>query len=1088
MQQQQPSPSMLVELEALLDRLYQGQVSNEEKQRIEQQLRQYRRTSFNWRYCLEHLDTFRNNQYLWYFAASTIEEMIRGTATWKQLDQSERQQVLHGLMRVMRSYPADVPPLQRDKVAHMLVQVVQKTGSSDPANSYGTFVEVTVELLRDKFQLGLALCRAIGENVGRSASAPEDFTETVQRHAPRIMHEVNRCCGLFAMMATGSPTGTPLDALPPDCKHRYCIQLMELVHQYFTWMRLDQLDAALIGNVAMLACAGDPKMTDAATGSVSALTELLHRNECMGVEPGRRLAEAIFSILVHVTQNSTDDFYQLRVCDLLRQYMKRGWPHGDLLLARGDEVLMMLFRFTVDCAKTELALYLADRVSLWKYVLSEPRIQLNPLLAQQLLGFMHSTLFLRNFPIFEQFHTNDLDANCLEMNLDHYHNQCYDLIIQLAQLLAPNQLQELMQSVLLSNGGHADKGGNPYIDCVQLFRAMVEALRGNGLALGQYSENQIRLCMVDYVAASRLAVELTRAVYSRLAPVDEYVHEATVAHIQLLVELSGLLQPLLQLCKRMRHAKSIFSALTQLILETMHYMQLGPASNVHVAGLGLIERRISPIVTSEMLHAIVTELPRYLVDYQLPAADAGRWMEMVRAALELLDLFLSKALLGPRTSTLVLEQLSKCGGLAKLPHLDRATRGKAYWVVCGCLLQAEQEMMREQGAIATASNNNNNNNPTNGLPSAMLNQYVGTIARGLVEFQPNQWAQSPGDGQNQMVRVLVGELRDLTDLLAYFETHSSSTMRNRLAHAMARPIEQMLAIFRGTSGSLMVAIDATGVELVDSLLDFCNQAVSALQSKLDMRQLQQVIDTLHQLFTAEERYGKYRLRSANTLLGMFRKLVPDPRNQSLMPVIVQVVLQQMLPAMADDTRFNRVEDSFTYEDVLVELYSLLNDLLHHRWQYFVVSNLMMSGEPDMRTILQTESFLAIMNAYGYVLTSHTHYPRVVRYVLKSLVMLDERRNLFRLPFFVERLMDDFIRSLLELALSNTGSLLLEQIAKTLYGISRVDPLRIRVVMFGLNLPTDTTTFNMLQAADDPPSFQAVIERMVKEANARASEL
>ena len=89
---------------------------------------------------------------------------------------------------------------------------------------------------------------------------------------------------------------------------------------------------------------------------------------------------------------------------------------------------------------------------------------------------------------------------------------------------------------------------------------MCNFFRGNGLALGQYSENQIRLCMVDYVAASRLAVELTRAVYSRLAPVDEYVHEATVAHIQLLVELSGLLQPLLQLCKRMRHAKSIFSA------------------------------------------------------------------------------------------------------------------------------------------------------------------------------------------------------------------------------------------------------------------------------------------------------------------------------------------------------------------------------------------------------------------------------------------------------------------------------------------------------------------------------------------------
>uniref|UniRef100_A0A182KBG3 Importin N-terminal domain-containing protein n=1 Tax=Anopheles christyi TaxID=43041 RepID=A0A182KBG3_9DIPT len=1073
------------EVEALLERFYHNQTNNEEKQRIDLKLQELQLTSFNWRYCLAHMDTF-NNPYLWFFAANTVERTV--VTMWKCLNQQDRQQLRHSLLQLFSGYPADVPAVQRDKVAFIMAQVGRQ-GCSDNANSYGQFVEAVLQLLRNKFMLGLALCGAIGDSVLQNKVGPADFLQIVQRYTPQIMHELNRLCALFALMAGGNSSGIELDAVTPERKNQYCCQLMAVVQQYFSWMRLDQLEAMVINNITILACSGEV-LRDGAIGSVGALTELLYRNECLAPEAGSQLAAGVFGILVHATHKQSDELYQDKVCELVRQYMKRGWPQGEQMLAHGDEMWLHLFRFMLS-AKTPQALM--DRVNVWTYIVGgsryaddgdaiwqqqgAPRLQLSPQFAQQLTSFLNTSLFFHTYPDLEHFDDEELDENS-ETELQRFQNQNLDLIVQLMQWLEPKQVEDFIMSMLLSTGVPS-----PFTEGKQLFRAMIEAVRGNEQSLERYTEHQIRVCMVDYITASKLSIELCGALYAKFPQVDSIIHQATAGHIHLLLELTGLLPVIMQLSLRMSTvSQQIYSALAQFILETKNHIQLGPLAKVHVAGQGTVDRRISPVVSHEMMHALMTRLPHYLHDYRIPT-DNKQWMGVVRAAIDLISFYMSHALHGPQTCTLVYEQLGQCGVNSNLVHLDRSTRNQVFRMVCNCLLQLEQE------ATFLVANNNNSINGGPGNPSVLLEQYVSSIGNGLLGFRPDQWLQAPVDAQKRTVRMLVDEMSDLTDLLAYFETPSSSMMRTRLANAMFRLVEQVLTIFRSTiCVSTWSANDASACELINVLLDFCCQAVSALQSKLNMHLLKQVIDLLHELFTAEERFGVHRLRSARMLLRTFRKLVPDPRNKTLMPDIIQVVLQELLPIVANDERFTERDESLRYEDVLSELYDLLHDLLHHRWQYFVVTNPMMTSEPGLRSIVQPESFIAIMNAYGYVLTSNTGYPQVVRIVLSSLIMLDERRNLYRLPLFVDRLADNFIRSLLRLALSDTGHMHLDLISKTLYGMSRVDPFRLKVVMCDMDLSRQANTFKMLQTADDPSSFLAVIEQMVKDDKARSAEV
>uniref|UniRef100_A0A182PT57 Importin N-terminal domain-containing protein n=1 Tax=Anopheles epiroticus TaxID=199890 RepID=A0A182PT57_9DIPT len=1090
-----PSSSPPYEVVALLDRLYNKQSDNEEKHAIQQQLQQYQGTTFNWRYCLAHLNEF-NDPYVWFFAINTVERTVN--LQWHQLNPAERQHLRQSLLQLFSEYPPNVPAMHRDKMAHLLARVERRECCIADSTAYGAFVETVTQLLERKFPLGLALAGAIGDSVIETMNreGPSSFLQIVHRYAPSIMSALNRYCRLFVTLAMGMSSGTEFDLVSAERKNQYCCQLLAVVQQYFSWMRLDQLDAALMSNLAVLACSWDV-MRDGALGGVGAYTELLYRNERLAPAAGVQLAIGVYGVLDAVVKKPTDELYQDKVCDLLRQYMKRGWPYNSGLQACTDALLQNLFEFTISSKSPQA---LMDRVNLWTYVCGGPRYaddedavwpmqqqqeeqqpfrpQLSADYAHQLMSFLNMTLFFQSYPSLDQLDDDEQDENS-ETELQRYYNQHIDLIVLLVQRLEPEQLDNALRTLLM-----AINLPTPFGEGRRLFHAMVDTFKGWCQMLDGFGEQEIRTCMMDYATASKLAVALATALHGKFQSVDYIIYQVTASHIQLLIELSGVMSAFVQFANRMvAISQQLFQALVQFIIETKNWIQLGPETNVHIEGYGVHTRKISPAASTEQLFSIISLLPKYLKHY--PDANEDNWMPVVCAAIELITFFIANvALCGPQTCTFVFNQLyqGECVS-SKLAYLKRSTRIQVYRMVCFCLLRLESEVKD----AAT------NNSPAAGGPtpdSPRLVQYLGVIGSGILDFHPDCWSKASTTEQQQITQTLTAELNDLTDLLIYFDTQMSSVMRTHLGNAMYRMVEKVIYIFRCTQFvSGLAANDASGCQqLIDALLDFCAQTVGTLQSKLDMVLLKQVVELLHELFVEEGKLGLRRLRCAHTLLKTLRKLVPDQRNRALVPVLMQVVLDELLPVVTRDDRFRADREGLLqYEDVLGEQFALLHDLLHHRWQHFVDTSPLMRLDPQERGMVQPEAFLAVMHAYGYVLTACVGYPQVVGTVLASLEMLEERRSLYKLPVFANQLMPLFVPSLLKLAVSDIGAMHMEQLAKSLYGMSRIDPMLILTTICNMGLVRDSAIYHMLETVDDFTTFHTLLQQIAKEAKTRLPE-
>ncbi|XP_053669426.1 uncharacterized protein LOC128719810 [Anopheles marshallii] len=1055
--------SLLLAVQELLSRFYSSQTNNEEKKAIELQLQELQTTSFNWRTCLAYLNTF-DNSHLWFFAATTIERTVN--FLWNHLNPMDQTQLHTGLFDLFINYPTDVPALQRDKVAKIIATIARQQCISNE-NNYEEFVTHVLQLMENKFFLGMALVAAIGDTVTSAENTQAtNFTDTVSRHTPNIMQALNKYCTVFVILVRGGSQPTVFDSMNDERKNQHCSQLLNIIQQYFSWMKLEQVEPLMVGNISFIACSWQ-MLRDGAIEAIGALTELLYRNESLTHEAGQQLAQGVYHILAQETIKASDDLYQEKVCDLVRQYIKRGWPYE-----QGDRsrLLHRLLEITL-CIKTPHALM--DRINIWSHVCGSRYAEdienehclvgtdLSPEFAQQLMGFLTTTLFFRSFAYLEMLDDDEFDDNS-ETELNRFQNQSIDLICQLLRFLEPPMLEETMMALLENNSS------SPYVDGNTFFRGMAQATQGNAQLLQRYEDERMtRLCMVDYITACNLVVEMAMVLYGRHPVIDFALHQTTVGHIQLFFEITDALDPVVDMCTRMVSFNPyIFPALARLIMQIKLCMQISSSTQSN-EGQTYATRKICDIVTNEQKFMLVTKLPRYIMHQN--SVDPAAWTRVIIATIKLLNVYLSEKMLGPKTSSMIFDVLKGDIMHSKLFHLEKETRSLVYRTVCTCILMMYDENIANTDEI---------------LPSAVLEKYICMIATVLLDSRPTLWEHLEFEHQKRIIEAITDELQHLTYIMSYYESQSS-IMRSRLSCAMYQVIEHVLIVFRGSlAASSWVTHDKESSRLFKVLLEFCSYSVSTVQFKRDLPLLKEIVQLLKELFTAEEKIGVHRLRSALTLLNTFRQLVMDPHSRTLLPDIIRVVIDELLPVVASDERYTEKEESLRYEDVLNRLYDLLHDLLHHRWQYFVETNPLGRMDPAVRRIIQPEAFLAIMNAYGYALLSNTGYSLVVGTVLRSLDTLHMRRNLYRLQQFSEHLMQHFVKLLLKLAVSNPGFIHVEQIIKVLYGMADVDPVKLKTIICSLGMTHDLNTFHMLRTAADFSTFRVALLKIINEAKAQ----
>uniref|UniRef100_A0A182W5S3 Importin N-terminal domain-containing protein n=1 Tax=Anopheles minimus TaxID=112268 RepID=A0A182W5S3_9DIPT len=1052
--------SLSIALQELLGRFYSSQTNNEEKKAIELQLQQLQASSFNWLTCLDYMNAIENS-YLWFFAATTIERTVN--CMWKHLSGTERTLLRVRLLELFVNYPPDVPAMHRDKVAKIMATIARQQCISNERN-YEEFVKQALDIMQHKFFLGMALVAAIGDSVTSAENTQAtNFTNVVNRHTPSIVQALSKHCGMFVILVRDEK---PTDSMGDEMRNKYCSQLLNIVQQYFSWMKLDQVDGTMLINITFIACSWS-MLHDGAIGAVGALTELLYRNESLTQEAGRELAHGVYNIIGQETIKMSDDLYQEKVSDLVRQYIKRGWPYE-----QGDRSSMLhqLLEFTIHTKTPQL---LMEKINIWTYVCGSRNgedtdneqclvgTDLSPEFTKKLMGFLFEMLFFRTHPDLEQLDDDELDENS-ETELNRYLNQHIDLICQLIRFLDARMQEQAMLMLL------EDHHSSPFVQGNVFFRGIIETVQGNSQLLDRYQDERVaQACMIDYITACNLLIEWGTMVYGKYPAIDYALQQTTLAQIHFFCELCDMLDHIIAMCTRMApRNRYIYPAFARMILQLNLFMQITPSAQ-SIGDPAYVSRSLRDIVTHEQKLLLFTKLCGVLM--QQNSAEPAVWTRVINAAIKLFNLYLSEELLGSKmTSRLIFDQLKGSVMCSKFLHLEPATRSEVYRTVCGCLLTLNDECVA---------------NMVNFSPSHALEEYIAFIASTLVKFTPDQWEHLHVEQQKQLIATLTDEMQHLNHIMSYYASQPG-IMRSRLMSAMYGVIGQVLVLFRSTLAVATWATnDALSDRLLDTLLEFCNHSAT-LQSRLHLRLLEDIVQLLKELFVMEEKLGKHRLRSALTLLNTFQPLVNDPYSRTLVPKIIRVVIDELLPVVACYEHYTEKDESLRYEDVLNRLYDLLNDILLHHWQYFVDTTVHVRYAPKARVIIQPETFLTIMNAYGYTLLNNAEYPLVIGTVLSSLDTLHDRRSLYWLQLFTDQLLDHFMKSLLQLAVSNVGNMLMDQIIKMLHDMAVVDATKLKVTICDLNMTHDLNIFHELQSATDLPSFRMVMTKIINEAKAQ----
>uniref|UniRef100_A0A182QJX8 Ribosome biogenesis protein NOP53 n=1 Tax=Anopheles farauti TaxID=69004 RepID=A0A182QJX8_9DIPT len=1062
------------DVEHLLLRLYHVGTSNDEKAAVERQLEEYRRTTFNWRISIMHLETI-NNHYLWFFMASTVERVIN--YDWSSLSDQEHLQIRQMLVHLYSNLAVTAPSLQRNKIAAMITNIAQR----QPAQ-FGEFVQYVQSMLLQKFILGIGLIGAINDNVlekrGEMGLLQRTFVEKAKEHAHALLSSVNDYCALFVMIQQGKiPEYMPGGINNASCQQNVTA-MMDVLQQCFSWMRLIDVDASIISNIAYLA-RGWETNRDGALGALTALSELLYRNESLIAEAGRHLAVAVHDILNYARQKEFDELFHDKVCEFIRQYIKRGWPYGnptvDITI---DLVLENLLHYTNDATNAHT---LMERFHVWTYVCglhygdiddANTNETVWPGLvtpyARDLIRQLLRSLFFRTYRDLAQLDNNDMDENGVSER-GRFVSMCIDLIMRLLDVFPDEMNEQTIQWLM------GDKE-SPYRQGFDTFFELVD--------------QPLQVCQMidpletlpDYLTGAKMLMRLCSSRFGRSANINSAVYQVITGQLQLFVRLcSGETRPA-HLCTMLKeaHQLDLSPLFAQLLSDLKQYMLLGPPREVR-AGSGAA-RSLTTAISDEAKSSVLTFLPLFLVnDGNLCWRE--EWKPCADAAVDLLHFYVLNNLVEStitNTSELVFQILLRTGIVEqKLHHLDPSTAGQVQSLLCLCLLDLADGFERSQEC-----------------PS--IGQYLSFLASTVLKFaDQSNWARlTPIEQGNRIVQ----QTRELVQFTTLLKCVPSTGYGGAKRIAMFTHLYPIVSEILGRSRQFLLittwaAADPVSCGFINALLEFCYTVVNVLHSQLDVRVMQNVLELLHEVFTAEQTQGVHRLRTATTMLRTLRQLVQQPHNRTIMPNIIRVALQELLPAVGSDemyriamsaTEANRTnEDVDRYEDAALELFHLLHDLLHFHWKYFVDTNPLTRLEPVARTVVQPEAFTMIMNAYENILKTNNGYPAIVKQVLQSIEMLGTRRMLFLLPLFSKYMLEGFLLSLLILATSNQGAIHQEQIIKLLHEMTRVEPARLNVALCDRGIQCDIQILQLLQRANDFPSFKMVLNEILNNARIQA---
>lgn len=149
-------------MDSLLREFYSTTTPNNRKREIETELIAFKNQSDAWKTCLSVVGNngaFEQNQFLWFFCASTIEHSI--TRRWMQLGSSDRALLRETLWHAYINLPSTSQKRQRDTYAQLIALMGKREFPDEDPN----YIMHCITLVKSNFVLGICLLRTTSEEV-----------------------------------------------------------------------------------------------------------------------------------------------------------------------------------------------------------------------------------------------------------------------------------------------------------------------------------------------------------------------------------------------------------------------------------------------------------------------------------------------------------------------------------------------------------------------------------------------------------------------------------------------------------------------------------------------------------------------------------------------------------------------------------------------------------------------------------------------------------------------------------------------------------------------------------------------------------
>ncbi|XP_049530816.1 exportin-6 [Anopheles darlingi] len=1077
-------------VEYLVTRFFHPETSNAEKQALEAEMRELQKTSFTWQFCLTNMNNFMN-QYLWFFSVLTVENTV--THRWSELTPIERLQLRDALYALYSGYEIDVPALQREKVA----QLVAMIGLRQFPDENPQYLDDLLQLLQVKFNLGLTLCRATGDVITRnhtnvSSDRQKRFANAINQHIPQLLAKLTEHCAFFAQQLKhnhsiqhSDPTSGHHTAGLVELKRteQHTMELLQTLQQFFTWAPLTGMQDTLLCSIATLAQCVETYI-DIAIAALSTLAELLYSHK---VFPQRAaMVGAILPLLAQPNVWQVDEMYQDKLTDLVRLLVERDWCQRfndkDFPAA---ELLQNLHTFTFSAYG---ALAFSDRLSCWRPIVrSGPeengldvtprdvwqhgtgRVLVNKELlhtignAIQVVGsYTLSRMLFHNDSkqLLQSLDNTELDDN-METELQHYYNQCLDLVELIAQY-QPVYITNIVFEVIANTTLPYQK---VFEMCKILNRLRTPSTPPELVDPANFT--RIRFQLRDFSSICQMLVRLCAPLRGRYQSVDASIDWVISDQLCLFLAITDEVPADRFFCRAGPSLARDFVHITaQLLMCLQSLLQFGSGTEASPHNAYIVQ--------------LFMHVARLLAP--LERLDQSQWNLLAMAAANFLCHASSK-----RHLTQCLLECMEPLYSTKLLHLDVFSAKRLNKAICRCFVSPWIHPVNEDPAVCQKHVH-------------LLDQYVLIMAQDLLRLDPSNpdWCrlltagvQSEEEHQtaglrNTIVGTMAGiklEIIYLTDLIENFSDYNG-VVKERLVNAYRPIIEKVLGLYQ----AICVAGQSTGTTaFTRQLLDFSHSVINVLQVQLGETFLRVIVRVFVDRFESATATS-HRLQSVSTLLGIFQLIVDHPRSyRDLMPEIIEFSVFTIWPLFRDQSE--AIVDEKLRDEVCQALFKNFHSLLHERFELFRPSS-NAGGADSVAAQVPQRRLEAILNSYGLVIMGSSDV-QLINEVLHSMQAIQERWQLFQLPAFRTQFLASFVTTLLQKLVAADGMLYSGPIMNLLYSMTRTgddckqDQLD-RAIQSLLLTPDAANELNAVMKATDYPTFVQLLETFIHDMHIQQS--